>query len=440
MKKLLAILLASAVSVGTFAFVGCGDNSSAPDNSQITKPTAPTDSNMQTVSGENFYNECVSYYKQLTEKEFGSYQAYSLTEMVSSGKDVFDGENEKVKYTAKTVDERSDVYSGIKENNSKKAAVTHHETMTYDKHIDSTNPNLASLNMKQESKSVLTGIQKDAQLYGFMTYDLFYNEGEEVENVKVDRHLRFYEDCVAVKKTMRENIPCVYALDRTADVEGLAIKEVLDYFYFVGQYEASGSVEWLIDQKLVDPEIVAVAEKVQVKNFELTSKKNDEKFFANAKYTVELTISQTDNATTIINGEYSALINLSKPSAKELPSNGINIDKLSLSSAASNMPYLDLTSKQLTTSVEQGNGVSLEIAGNGDKENFDVRFSYNNSCPVSNGWVSINCEDIRSYIDEIKQAKKEYGIEYEAGEVQLACYYEDEKTHMEFKQYIDIDY
>lgn len=403
MKKILAILLASVVTAGTFAFVGCGEKPSGDNtyNSDNPRPTMPTDKDMQTVENENIGNELSAYYNKLKENGYGKYMAYSFSDESATYSSTFEekdgstllGTQVSASLTSKSRREESDAYCGIKGENSVSAAFTYRYDKKREQSVDSPNVKLSYLNETVNEKVKKTGIQKNTQLYGYAS-----GEAEENgESEKFDRQLIYYGDNTDWE-SVANNIPCIYAVSDSffgLTAYGNAARHIDNAI----QYAATERKQYLFD----DPELAEIGE-LNVKEFELTAKKSDGKFFVSAKYTVDLLPNEFSKTTSTAINEYSILIDLSSPaSVSDLPCDGINMNNLSLSSAAANIAYPDVTSEQLTNAVKEGKKLTVNVVGGGDAAELTVYGVKGRSdiFEITDGKIVLDCAGIKDYIDQI---------------------------------------
>lgn len=384
MKKFIAVLLASAVSVCAFAFVGCGDkNTDENFNSDNPKPTMPTDKDMQSVSAENILQEMSSCYKQLVSNGCGQYKAYASYEM--------NYKNDK--YIGNTVSRDSEAYGGIKDGENTTAAFTHISTRGGE---DKTVEGVVEYN--KLNRSVSTGIQKNSQLYRF-----FANRSED-ENSPVG--LSYYEDNAAWEQVYDNKIPCLV---------------VSSEYGFTSAYSRAanwieGAVEYAkenIIYSLYEDVEIGEASQVTVESFELVAKKSDKKFFASAKYTLNYQPTELYHNTAKSVSEYSVLIDYNAPkSVSTLPSSGIDINNLSLPVLADNALYLDVTSEQLTNAVKDGKQLTVNVAGNGNVSNFGacgIGGMYD-TLPVTDGQVTLDCAKLKADIEKYDKQYESMGI------------------------------
>lgn len=430
MKKFLAILLASAVSIGTFAFLGCGGNTPTGDggDSGISKPVMPTDSDMQTVEEKNIYDEAFAFYSKLKESQCGKFSAYYLTSenTVSNGEQrEADGQEwldktEKATYTEKSILELSDNYASINNNGFVTGVVTNHRNRITENKVDSKNPNLAYLNKNLREERVNTSIQKGSQLYNFYARET--NDNGKIS--KTDRYLNNYVDVAGIiNKVFPADIPCLEVMEKIDMYNALAIHSVLGlccnnvYFYL----ETNDELNLL---NLTYDELDVCISK-ELKNFEYFAKANENKFYASLKFTVELTL--VNDTTKTYERECAVLIDLSEPNAvTELPSNGINVENLGLNTIEDKIVYPDVSTEQLTNAVKDGKEITVNVAGDGSMEKLVITCVNGDPLLVSDGEATLNCARIKEYLDEMREIYEEVGVPIKFFSIFEFTYYYDE--------------
>lgn len=381
------------------------DKPTISDDGSISKPTMPDDGDMQTVSVENAVEEFDAFYKKLKENGYGSYQAYAYRYQDSYSKvDLYDG---KIKYVGATVKSAqlinsAEVYEGINENGTMIAAITASSDIIGKSRSNAKSSNLSHLNRDTHDNSVKTGIQKGPQLYGFIEKDL----DDGFDKYKFDRQIGFYQDSPDWNKPHTGEIPCSYAMNYGADYDRLAIDEVGTRLNMVKNYSEDGQVNYLALPDLVD----AAEYSCEVKNFSFSAKKIETKFFASVKYTMEYTgISSDKNMT--VNHEYAILFDLNSPSSvKSLPSNGIDIEGLSLNKMSDRIIYPDVTSEQLAQAVEEGKDLTVNIVGGGDLDNLILTDYRGKNLKITDGKVTVKGAEIKAAMDENRKDFEDFGL------------------------------
>lgn len=371
MKKLLTIILAFAVSIGAFAFVGCGNKEEKENNfSDNSKPVMPTDKDMQTVATENIMQEIGKHYKQLALSGYGRYKAYASYEMNYKNN----------KNSGSSVNQDSETYGGIKNGGNSTAAyafisVGDRQYKTAEGVVEN----------NDYSEVVHTCIHKDTQFFRFAAH----KSKDEI----IPLSILSYEDNAAWEKVYSADIPCVaIGSSYVYTVYSKAINRIGKAVEYATQntiYSLYEDVEW------------GETCQTTVESFELVAKKSDKKFFASAKYILDYQPTDFNYNTAKSVSEYSILIDYDAPkSASELPSSGVDINGLSLSAVAGSALYLDVTSRQLTDVVKEGKEISVDVVGNGNVSNFSAYGVHgNDKLTVSDGKIIIDGEKLKAKIE-----------------------------------------
>ena len=386
MKKLLAVTLASLVSIGTVAFVGCGGSDG--DNGASGKPSMPSDKNMVSVDREDIGEEFAEYLDKLGENGYGQYQAYARSHSVLIDK------FGTITETKEAIHEVTEDYKSIVKDGVVTAALTNTVNANNKAESDREDDLADESNYDYTSKFKCTAIQKGESVYGFETSNFDIRSGK-VEN---DRYLAYYgENFSWLEYSERDyNIPCVNSVNKVYykyDM-GARIISAANRFLGASLYE-SDPFNYPLGN--YSPWLNADA----VKSFDFSAKKNDKKIYVSLKYSIEYTTDDYGMETTSKeDAEYVVLIDLSAPaSVADLPSDGIDIDNLSLGTAT-DAAYPALTSEQLTEAIKEGKEITVDIAGNGDVSKLSFK---DRNCTVADGKVTIDCAGIKSDIESVKE-------------------------------------
>ena len=417
MKKFLAVTLASLIAATTFTFVGCGkknDDNSGGDNSgtsgTFNKPAMPTDKNMESVEQEDIYDEAYVYYNQIVANGYGQFQTYGKRDENSSGRydnypQMDGGEiigSVAVDFAMRKFHEGADVYGGIKNGNSMVAAYTYELNGIDKSGVVSTDPTLTYANRNDEYARKTTGIQKDSSIYTFSAI-----EGESTgEKYKHDRSLRTYEEN-DYSLNGGKYIDCLRGPEY---IGGSMYWSALDSFRKVKDYLNYKDDKLILDFSDYEfIETIARFYDVKVKSFSFSAKKNDEKFYASLKYSYKCTEKEGDTIITV-ESENIVLLDLSAPkSVSNLPSDGIDINNLSLQTAAKDMLYPVITPEQLTQAINEGKELTVDIAGNGNINNLQLHPE--GLISVVDGKAKIDGAAIKTHLIELKMALEGYGRE-----------------------------
>ena len=436
MKKFLAVALASLVAAGTFAFVGCGDSSDNGSGS-FGKPGAPSDKNMTSVKQEDIYEVAHAYYSQIRESKHGQFQTYAFrdkkSEVDREFKERVDGEFTDTvvegKYRSQDKYESSTAFGGMKDNGVEKGAYTCYNYSAHISGADGNNPNLEDYSDLYISDTKHTGIQNGSHIYCFVTPSIEDKGG----SLKEERYLSQYTDNLNIDK-QEYTIPCI----QITELYDHAYWTPLSAFETAIRYNETKDIRYLLnsdDFELADQ--ITMLYDVKVKNFSFSAKKNDKKCYASLKYYIECTSKSDDNGKITIDCEYVTLFDLSSPKASDLPTDGIDLSSLSLSSTVGDAACPNLTGEQITQAVKEGKDITVDIIGRGDKEKLTVYWLDSlNILPIVDGKVTFNGAEIKEQIDEMKPFYESMGLDISFS---IVFAYGENNT-FKFMGFIYIDY